>query len=257
MVTRPYVYEPSKSFRKRITRRLTPFQARRMAQYKLDRPIVSFTFDDCPLSAIDNGVSKLDELGWKSTIYIASALLGTTNHHGLQMSETDVVAAHNAGHEIGEHSHSHIDVSEMSFERAVSDIRKNRNALHEMGLPPASTFAYPFGQTTREVKSRLGPDYTGLRGITPGPMIGKADLNQIRSTPLFTGKPFNDLLRQIEDLSGTNSWLTIFTHDIENRPTQWGCTPTEMEAIIAAVKASGAQVLTVADAIAKIKMSAP
>jgi len=219
MVTRPYVYEPSKSFGKRITRRLTPFQARRMAQYKLDRPIVSFTFDDCPLSAIDNGV--------------------------------------NAGHEIGEHSHSHIDVSEMSFERAVSDIRKNRNALHEMGLPPASTFAYPFGQTTREVKSRLGPDYTGLRGITPGPMIGKADLNQIRSTPLFTGKPFYDLLRQIEDLSGTNSWLTIFTHDIENRPTQWGCTPTEMEAIIAAVKASGAQVLTVADAIAKIKMSAP
>jgi len=85
MVTRPYVYEPSKSFRKRITRRLTPFQARRMAQYKLDRPIVSFTFDDCPLSAIDNGVSKLDELGWKSTIYIASALLGTTNHHGLQI----------------------------------------------------------------------------------------------------------------------------------------------------------------------------
>jgi len=78
MVTRPYVYEPSKSFGKRITRRLTPFQARRMAQYKLDRPIVSFTFDDCPLSAIDNGVSKLDELGWKSTIYIASALLGTT-----------------------------------------------------------------------------------------------------------------------------------------------------------------------------------
>lgn len=246
-------YEPSRSLGKRVARRLAPLQGRRMARFKLERPIVSFTFDDCPQSAIDNGVTKLDTLEWKSTIYIASGLLGTTNHHGPQMNEADVVAAHEAGHEIGEHSFSHVDISEMSFNDAMTDIGTNRQAFRKMGLPSCRTFAYPFGQTTSEVKTRLANDYTGLRGITSGAMVGKVDLNQIRSTPMFTGEPFETLLRQIKELAGSNSWLTLFTHDIQDNPTQWGCTPDEMDAVIAAVKESGAEVLTVADAIAKIK----
>ena len=249
------VYEPSKSIGKRLARRLVPYQGRRIARFNLERPIVSFTFDDCPKSAIDNGVSKLDALGWKSTIYISSGLLGTTNHHGLQMSEADVIAAHENGHEIGGHSFSHIDISEMRFEQAMNDISANREAFRKMGLPRCRTFAYPFGQTSSDVKTRLAADYDGLRGITSGVMIDKVDLNQIRSTPLFTGKPFSVLMRQIEGLASSNAWLTLFTHDIQDQPTEWGCTPAEMDAVIAAVKASGADVLTAADAIAKIKAS--
>ena len=254
MIPDTAVYEPSKSLGKRVSRRLTPFQSRRMVSLKLERPIVSFTFDDCPKSAIDNGVSKLDVLGWKSTIYIASGLLGTTNHHGLQMSEADVIAAHKAGHEIGGHTFSHIDMSELSLENAKADILANRQAFRKMGLPPSPTFAYPFGQTTGETKKHLSKDYAGLRGITPGVMRGKADLNQIRSTPLFTGDAFDTLMGQIKTL-GPNSWLTVFTHDIQDTPTPWGCTPSEMDAVILAVKDSDADVLTVASAIDKIKAS--
>jgi len=85
-------------------------------------------------------------------------------------------------------------------------------------------------------------------------MRGKADLNQIRSTPLFTGDAFDTLMGQIKTL-GPNSWLTVFTHDIQDIPTPWGCTPFEMDAVILAVKDSDADVLTVASAIDKIKAS--
>lgn len=252
MTLRPQVYEPSKSLRKRLARRLAPYQSRRMARFKLDRPIVSFTFDDCPKSVIQSGTRKLEAQGWKSTIYIATGLLGQTNHHGLQMDAQDVMAAHDAGHEIGEHSHAHIDISELSFDKAMADISTNRQVLADMGLPPCRTFAYPFGQTTRLYKKRLAADYMGLRGITSGPMIDKVDLNQIHSTPLFQGKRFDSALRQIKELKGRNSWLTLFTHDIVDTPTKWGCTPAQMDAVIAAVKASGAEVLTVENAIKRI-----
>lgn len=247
------IYTPSKSLNKRIARRIVPFQQKQMVEFKIDRPIISFTFDDCPKSAAINGLSKLDAIGWKSTVYIASKLLGTTNHLGLQMDEADVIATYNAGHEIGGHSFSHMDLSEMPLESVLKDVTKNRSVIGRLKLPPCRTFAYPYGQTTAALKRRLSKDYDGLRGITPGVMTGKVDLNQIRSTPLFSGKAFEELIRQIEGLKNKNSWLTLFTHDIENSPTEWGCTPAEMDSVIKAVQASGAEVLTVTDAITKLR----
>ncbi len=248
-------YQPSKSLGKRIGRRLAPLRARRRLKFNLERPIVSFTFDDCPQSALHNGITKLDALGWKSTVYIASGLLGTTNHHGLQMTEAEVLAAHKNGHEIGGHSFSHIDLTQVSETDAIADIERNRRAIAAMGLPPCKTFAYPYGQTMAGIKTRLGEQYTGLRGIETGVMRGQVDLNQIRSTPLFCGERFDALLGQIRGLGESPAWLTLFTHDITDSPTDWGCTPAQMDAVIKAVQLVGAEVLPVAAAIDKIKAS--
>ena len=86
-------------------------------------------------------------------------------------------------------------------------------------------------------------------------MRGTVDLNQINSSPLFTGQPVEKLLEQINSLP-LNSWTTIFTHDIRENPSKWGCTPSEIDAVIAAVKDSGAEVLTVSGAIEKIEANA-
>jgi peptidoglycan/xylan/chitin deacetylase (PgdA/CDA1 family) len=228
-------------------------QGRRILRYKLTRPLVSFTFDDCPKSAVDNGLNKLEAEGWRGTVYISSGLLGTTNHHGLQMSGEDVKAAHDRGHEIGGHGYSHIDATDTDFDLFIEDENRNRAALAGLGLPPCRTFAYPFGQTHRALKTRLAKDYDGLRGITSGPMINQADLNQIRSTPLFTGQDFTKALAQINALKHAPAWITLFTHDITNAPTAWGCTPAQMDAAIAAVKDAGADVLPIASAIDLLK----
>ncbi len=247
------IYTPSKSLRKRVLRRLVPYRQQRLLNFKIDRPIVSFSFDDCPKSAVKNGLHKLDKEGWKSTVYIASKLLGITNHLGLHMDELDVTDAHNSGHEIGGHSYSHMDLTEMPLDCAIEDVLKNRDIIRSLKIPRCRTFAYPYGQTSAEVKKHLSKEYDGLRGIISGPMIGRVDLNQIQSTPLFTGKCFEEVLHQINGLSGQNAWLTLFTHDVRESPSEWGCTPAEIDTVIAAVKASGAEVLTVSDAITKLK----
>jgi len=247
------IYIPSKSLRKRVLRRLVPFREQQLLSFKIDRPIVSFSFDDCPKSAVENGLRKLETEGWKSTVYIASKLLGITNHLGLHMDADDVESVYNAGHEIGGHSFSHFDLSEMPLDCAIKDVIKNRTVMSSLKIPRCTTFAYPYGQTTVEIKKHLSKEYEGLRGISPGPMIGKVDLNQVRSTPLFTGKPCEEAVRQIHALKGQNAWLTLFTHDVRERPSEWGCKPAEMESVIAAVKASGAEVLTLSDAIMKLR----
>jgi len=250
-----YVYEPSKSLSARISRRLTPYFGRRTRRFTLERPIVSFTFDDCPVSAIENGVSLTEAEGWLSTIYVASGLLGQINHHGQQINGDDVKALHANGHEIGGHTFSHIDAQAFSITKFLEDIDANQHALDKIGVPESRTFAYPFGQVSSGLKSELEGRFTAMRGIQPGVHKGSVDLNQVKSVALFSGQKLDLASSIIKGLSGTSSWVTLFTHDVRESHSDWGCSPSEMKTIIEQVKQSGAQVMTVAEAVEHIEAS--
>ena len=43
--------------------------------------------------------------------------------------------------------------------------------------------------------------------------------------------------------------MTIFTHDVRDNPSAFGCTPDEFEQVISSIKNSDARVMTVANAI--------
>ena len=242
-------YAPSSDFSAKIKRRITPLQRRRDIRFSLEKPVVSFTFDDCPLSAVTHGLKPMEREGWRGTVYIASSLFGITNHHGLHMNADDVKAASRSGHEIGGHSFSHIDGNLTNLTSFLKDVTRNQATLNSLDIPPCRTFAYPFGEVTPGIKTALEKDFFGLRGIAPKPMVGRADLNQICSTPVYHGLDFDRAIAQINDLAARPAWVTLFMHDICNTPSDWGCTPAHMQSIIEAVKAVDATVLPVADAI--------
>ena len=249
MKTAATTYSPSKDFISRVKRRILPMQAQRKTSFKLDKPIISFSFDDCPKSVINNAIKPLEAEGWKSTIYVAAGLCDTTNHLGLHMSEDDVAALHKSGHEIGDHTFSHCDGSALPLQDVLADIDKNQAALGALGLPPSETFAYPYGQATPALKRALEARFIGARGIDSRNHITSADLNQIGSNRLYRGAEFDALIGQISDLRARPAWITIFTHDVREKPSHFGCTPEQMKATIEAVKKSRATVLTIADAI--------
>ncbi len=243
------IYQPSRNIGSKILRRFTPFMSRRTLKFDLDRPIVSFTFDDCPKSAIENGVKPLEAEGWLSTIYIAAGLFKTENHHGEMVSGQDVRALHVSGHEIGGHTFSHMDIQKHSVEDILKDIRKNDIELVSYGVPKPRTFAYPFGEVGPSLKQVLQTQYTGMRGIQPGAHFNSVDLNQIKSSPLFGDKDVEQVVRLIGSMKDKPGWLTIFTHDIRDNPSTWGCRPEHLTEIINAVKDAGADVMTVENAI--------
>lgn len=246
------VYEPSRHIGARISRRLVTLQSRRDIRFNLERPIISFTFDDCPKSAINNGVSQIDKEGWLCTAYVSGGLMGITNHHGLQIQGEDAQALHKSGHEVGCHTFSHIDAQSHALSDFLADIDRNREYYDGFNLPEFETFAYPYGQTTAPLKTALETRFLGLRGIESGPHVKKSDLNQIKSTAAFTGTKMERTLAQIMQLKTRPAWLTIFTHDVRDNHSRWGCSPKDMEDVIMAVKNSGAEVLTVAKAIKRL-----
>ena len=243
------IYAPSKSLSARVNRRLTPFQAKRNLNLNLDRPIISITFDDCPKSVIQNAVPLIEQEGWQASLYMAMGLCGFTNHLGLHMSEDDVKAAYASGHEIADHTFSHVDATTISLEELKKEINKNQARINELGLPPSQTFAYPYGQTNVKIKKYMEKKFKGARGITSRVHRSTIDLNQINSNRLYSGQKFDSLAKEISDLKQNPGWMTIYTHDVRDTPSQFGCTPEEFKHTIEAIKNSGARVMTVANAI--------
>ncbi|MFT4251820.1 MAG: polysaccharide deacetylase, partial [Caulobacter sp.] len=69
-------YEPDRSLKGKVRRRLIRLQHRRPARVKLERPMVSFSFDDAPATACEAGARVLEARGFRGTYYFAAGLTG-------------------------------------------------------------------------------------------------------------------------------------------------------------------------------------
>ena len=250
-----HAYQPSRGLAARVRRRIVPHLGRRDVALHMDRPVVSFTFDDVPASVPEHALPVLEREGWRGTLYVATGLIGLTNHHGRMMSAAEIREAAARGHEIGAHSHRHIDYGTASAAVIAEDMRMAGDTLAEVGVREPTAFAWPYGEASAQAKRRLGARYGSLRGTRQITHRTCADLNQLGSYRLFSGRYFDELHAAIGELGRAPGWLTLFTHDVRERPSPWGCTPGEFEAVVAAVKRVGAAVLPVGAAVAQLKGS--
>jgi peptidoglycan/xylan/chitin deacetylase (PgdA/CDA1 family) len=120
------------------------------------RRLVAVTFDDGYLDNATVAAPILDELGIPATFFVATDLIGSRrpfphdarSGRGPQphMSWDDLRRLRDAGHAIGSHTCSHVDlgiVSPAEAERELAD--SSRRIAHELGEPPR-LFAYPYGR---------------------------------------------------------------------------------------------------------------
>ena len=243
-------YGVSNKLGRRISRKFIPHFAQRNLQFELSKPIVSISFDDFPKSVMDKALPLLDKYGWKATFYVAAGLENITNHLGLHYSRIDLTRLRDEGHEIGCHTYHHLNIAELSERRSAEQIQSNEKAMKSLGHHiPVHTFAYPFGETSIVRKKQLANRFASMRGIMPGIHYGKVDLNQIKSVPIYSGPNMPKTLKFIDSLKDRPGWLTLFTHDIRNTPSEWGCTVEDFEMALDSIYKSGAVVMPIQQAV--------
>jgi len=248
-------YEPSRSLPARIRRKIIPLLGQRNIGVGFDRPVVSFTFDDVPASVMDHALPVLERESWCATLYVATGLIGAYNHHGRMMGAPEIRHAAARGHEIGAHSHRHIDYGTANASLIEEDMSMASGILAEVGVRGATSFAWPYGEASLPAKRQLETRYSSLRGTRHVTHRETADLNQLGSYRLFSGHYFEELHTAIGELGRNPGWLTLFTHDVRESASEWGCTPGEFLAIVEAVKRAGAIVLPVGDVVKSLGRS--
>ena len=238
--------------------RLTKIRTSRTVAMRNARPIVSFTFDDFPKSAVNNGARLLDENGVAGTFFFCKSFADQTVDGIRYYESADLRALVEAGHEIGCHTAGHLRVSRFANGDIIDDIEANSAFLAEQ-LPDytVSTFAYPFGDINMRTKTLLQNYFVACRSIHERLNVGMADLGTLRASKLYSAMTNADKLRKlIRKAAAQNAWLILYTHDVDEIPSPCGCTPALLNIAIKMAIAEGCEILTIKDALGAIGFSA-
>lgn len=247
-----------------MKRGLVPGLSRRLARAVPFRPhrwpggqaVVSFTFDDFPRSAAEHGAGLLEAHDARGTFYFADGLAGRAENGQPIATGAEAAALAARGHEIGGHTHGHVDVQQAH--RLEHEIAANNAAIAALAGHAPASFAYPFGIVSLPAKRRLAPHYAGLRGIQPGINRGCIDLAHLRAEELYDASltsPRLDAL--LDDLVRHGGWLIFYTHDVRADPSAIGCSPVFMAMVLEQVCRRALPIHTVAAVLAAIGVRSP
>ena len=215
---------------------------------------MSVTFDDFPRSAYSVGGSILRNYGARGTYYVSMGLMNTSNALGEQFRMEDLRSAANEGHELGNHTFSHLSSRAVSCAAFRDDVRKGWSAIREIGGQAASrNFAFPKGEATLSAKLALGNEMMSCRGTYRGVNGPYVDLNLLLANSLY-GDPDNldGVARLIRENEKRKGWLIFYTHDVSLAPSRWGCSPRFLDSTVRMAVQSGAKVLPVGEVLARI-----
>lgn len=254
----PSKYSPDRSLPAKIKRRLTYWRAAKPMGHTPNRGIVSFTFDDFPKSAAEYGAEALASEDVPGTYYVCTGMRGHTNVMGEMYDEADLHALSAAGHEIGAHTHSHLDCSRVNAATVRSEIEQNLDGLDAMRQGAAvAHFAWPYGETTRENKGKIGDLVSTARGILPGINGKGSDLMQLGAFELTPDQWTTErAANAIERTARKGGWTIIFTHDVRRNPSPFGTTPEALKRLVKLSQDAGLDVLSMSAAYAQIQTEA-
>lgn len=237
-----WTYVPSRSPPAKVQRRVTQWLKAAHSIVAPDRPVVTFTFDDFPKSAL-NGADIVEKHGGRAGFYACTSLMAQRSPVMGEMFDPATLAELSArGHEIGAHTHSHLDCARSRLDQVERDIGENLVALTEAGVTDnVSAFAYPYGETTYSAKRWVSDVFVTGRGILPGVNIGEADRSQLRAVELGPSSAARKRAKaMLKNAIETKGWVIFFTHDVSNSPTPYGAPKDLVEELALQAVESGA-----------------
>lgn len=248
MIEAEYVYSPAETVFDKLRRKVSRFVERRPARFEFDRPTLSITFDDAPLTAVRAGARILEAAGVRGSFYISAGLCGRDSPMGPYAGMDAVATLAAAGHEIGCHTFSHLDCGRSQADVITCDVGLNAATLSEYDLSP-QTFAYPYGEVSPVAKKTLSHRFRGLRTVRAGMIAGEADLASLPGVGLEGPGGEAAVKKWMDKAKAKNGWVIVYSHDVREEPSQWGCTPDALKRVLDQALADGFQVLPVNEAL--------
>jgi peptidoglycan/xylan/chitin deacetylase (PgdA/CDA1 family) len=214
---------------------------------------LSMCFDDFSKTAWTEGGRVLRDHGVRGTYYMCGALAGST-FDGQQMFDgRDLELIHGEGHEIGCHTFDHrscLRASSAEFERAT--LENQRFLSKHLGEIRLVSFAYPYGDTTSSAKRFAVKRFSSARGIHVGLNKGRLDLGQLNAVGFEMRKMQEIVIEEyIARAAALRAWLVVYTHDVQDHPSPYGCRPEDLDRLLRVAQAAGLEVLPVKAALAK------
>ena len=217
-------------------------------------PIITFSFDDFPRSALTIGGDIIERFGGRATYYVSMGLMGTSNDLGEHFRCADIRSLVERGHEVASHTFGHLSARKTPIEEFLTDVNYCEKAIRkDLSVNPSKNFAYPYGEVTLTTKRRMGPRMGSCRGTSGGLNGPDVDLNLLRANRLYGGIDQLDAAKRlIVENEKRRSWLIFYSHDVARNPSRFGCTPALLEEVVSFATNHSIRIVTVADVVTKL-----
>ena len=245
-------FERVRSLSGKLRRESARLLARRPAAKAPPAAMISFSFDDAPLSAATTAAKTLEAAGFRGTYFVSAGYMDGADGPIAPYADWSAVRAlAERGHEIACHTHGHRNCAVIGPKAAARETERNRLAFAEHGLGAAATFAYPFGDVSAAAKAALAPEFSLLRATHPGLIRRGGDLNQAPAVAV-EGADAAIAARWMDRAKADGAWLILYTHDVTEAPSPYGCTPEAFQAAVDRAAQLGLDVVTVAEGAARL-----
>src|SRR5208282_2286799 len=114
-----------------VQKRIAQPLSRKLAAQVSPSPMVSFTFDDFPRSALTVAGAMLEENGLRGTYYAAMGLMGKRTSVGEIFNAADLRALVETGHELACHTFDHLSCRKVGGSQMQKNCDRNRRAMAE------------------------------------------------------------------------------------------------------------------------------
>ena len=205
--------------------------------------MVSFTFDDFPATAANEGAELLERQGWRGTFYLAPGLLDKDTSMGRVCSLRDVERLHRRGHEIGNHTYSHMRCQNVRKSTLHREVQSSMRELER--FDGGRNLALPSGAYDASALNCLSGRFDTIRTVQKGINSGDSDLNLLKANPIYQSTELEHLRSLIDLVKTAGGWLIFYTHDIRALPSKFGCTADRFQRVLNWVSEAGFAVHTV------------
>ena len=246
-------YAADASLKGKLRRRVARLAHRRPLRTAPGRPLLSFSFDDAPLTAATTGAKILESRGLRGTFYVSAGLAGQEAPMGVCARREDYSRLAAAGHEIACHTFSHLDCGRATAAEAPAEAERNLQVLADWGADNVVSFAYPYGDVAPGPKGALARRYSTLRGLHHGIIEKGADLNQAPSVGIEGEYGEAAARRWMSEALVRKAWLILYTHDVAPQRSPWGCTPDGFARIIDEALEAGFEIGTVGEIAGRLQ----
>lgn len=238
-------------FKKAASRRLAGCVASRKHRIKNAQPVVSFTFDDFPLSSLYIAGAILEQFNARGTYYTSLGLESKIAPTGPIFRPADLRLAVEKGHEIGCHTFDHYSAWNTPADMYLASTQKNLRQLSAVfpGLLVCS-HSYPIDIPRLPTIRNMSRLFRACRAGGQKYNIGMLDLNQLSAFFIEQSRGVPESIYNIIQENALNGgWLIFATHDVCDNPTRYGCTPALFEQIVSWSQSSGSRILSVTAAL--------
>jgi len=132
---------------------------------------LSITFDDGLESVYSIALPELENVGATATVFVISDLVGKRYQGRPVMTSQMLRSLVSKGWEIGSHTLTHPNLTELSDSQLMKEIKDSKKSLQDITSKKVVSLAYPFGAYDNRVKAIVARHYTFARSVSCYPPL--------------------------------------------------------------------------------------